>query len=263
MEQQKDINKEIEKRLASVKHKLVVLSGKGGVGKSTTTSCIAVTLAKRGYKVGVFDYDFHGPAIPRMLGVSGRPEITEDGIIPPEGIMGIKVFSVGLLLSDEKSPVIWRGPLKYNVLREFLSKLEWGELDFLLFDLPPGTGDEALNIAQTIPGVDGAIVVTIPSEVSRVAVEKSVEFCRKLNIKPLGVIENMSYLVCPNCSHRIEIFGKGGGEKIMEEEGIQLLGKIALEPAISKAMDSGNPLTDSKIVEVFDEIVDKILRGFS
>lgn len=254
----------LKDRLKSVKHKLLILSGKGGVGKSTVTAHLAAILAKRGYSVGVFDCDFHGPAIPRMLGATGgKLRAFPLGIFPVEGILGIKIISMGFLLRDEKTPVIWRGPLKYSALRELIAGTIWGELDCLLFDLPPGTGDEALNVAQMIPDVDGAIVVTIPSEVSRVAVEKSAEFCKTLKIDLFGVIENMSYFICPKCGYKAEIFGSGGGERIVQEEGIPLLGKIPLDPRVTQCTDSGKPIVimDSKaeVSKAFNEIADKVI----
>ncbi len=219
-----------------------MLSGKGGVGKSTVTANLAAVLAKRGYSVGVFDYDFHGPAMARMLGVLGQTlQAFPLGIFPATGVLGIKVVSLAFLLPDERTPVIWRGPLKAKALVELMSSVVWGELDFLLFDLPPGTGDEALNIAQNIPEVDGAIVVTIPSVVSAVAVEKSAEFCKQLNIPLLGVVENMSYFKCPQCGLVTEIFGRGAGEKIAKEMGVPFLGRIPLDPRICEASDEGVP----------------------
>ncbi|MHC1625264.1 MAG: Mrp/NBP35 family ATP-binding protein [Methermicoccaceae archaeon] len=261
VKQTDDMEKAIAEKLSSVRYRIAIMSGKGGVGKSTTTANLAVILTRRGYKVGVFDYDFHGPAIPRMLGVSGELLSDEDKVIPPEGAMGIKVFSIGLLLSDERSPVIWRGPMKYNVLRQFLSKLEWGNLDFLLFDLPPGTGDEALNVAQSIPQLDGVVAITIPSEVSMNAVERSIEFSKRLNLRLLGLIENMSYLVCPKCSEKIPLFGEGGGDKIVEDEGVRLFGKVPMDPKLAQSMDAGNPLLgdESESIRVFEEISDALL----
>ncbi len=254
----------IREKLKGVKRKIIVLSGKGGVGKSTVTANLAATLAKRKpNSVGVFDYDFHGPAIPRMLGVEDMQlKVFPLGIFPVTGVLGIKVISMALLLPDDKTPVIWRGPLKHKALREFMANVMWGSLDWLFFDLPPGTGDEALNIAQNIPGIDGAIVVTIPSEVSRVAVERSAEFCKKLNIKLLGVIENMSYLTCPKCGYKIEVFGRGAGERIVAEENIPLLGRIPLDPRLARAMDVGEPIViskpDSEVSKAFSEIAHRI-----
>ena len=233
---------EISARLSKVRRKVIILSGKGGVGKSTVTANLAAALAQRGRSVGVFDYDFHGPAMARMLSASGQLRGIPGGVFPVEGVLGVKVVSMAFLLPDERTPVVWRGPLKLKALRELMSLVIWGELDYLLFDLPPGTGDEALNIAQNIPGLDGAIVVTIPSEVSEVAVEKSAEFCKMLNIPLLGVVENMSYLRCPHCGRIVELFGREAGERISEVEGIPLLAKIPLEPELARCMDRGEPI---------------------
>ncbi len=235
--------RQIRQRLAGVRHKIVVLSGKGGVGKSTVVANLAAALAQRGYSVGVFDYDFHGPAMARMLGVLGAQlQALPLGIFPVTGAAGVKVVSLAFLLPDEKTPVIWRGPLKYSALKELMANVMWGSLDFLLFDLPPGTGDEALNIAQNIPEVDGAIVVTIPTTVSAVAVEKSAEFCKELKIPLLGVVENMSYFRCPKCGAVTEIFGRGAGKRIAEEEGVRLLGELPLDPEVARCLDDGRPL---------------------
>ena len=259
------IEEAIKNKLSTVKHKIIILSGKGGVGKSTVTANLAAFLAKREFSVGVFDYDFHGPAIPRMLGA--RQESLKAfplGIFPATGVLGIKIVSIAYLLPDERTPVIWRGPLKFKALKELLSQVIWGNLDFLLFDLPPGTGDEALNIAHTIPNVDGAIVVTIPSELSSIVVEKSVEFCKHLNIKLLGVIENMSYLICPECGSKIELFGKGGADRIVNDERVPLIGRIPLDPNLSIMMDQGKPLAlnnpDSEAAKAFKNITDRILE---
>lgn len=261
---QQEISNRIQERLSKIRHKIIVLSGKGGVGKSTVTANLAAVLAKRGYSVGVFDYDFHGPAMARMLGVLGQTlQAFPLGIFPATGVLGIKVVSLAFLLPDEKTPVIWRGPLKAKALVELMSSVVWGELDFLLFDLPPGTGDEALNIAQNIPEVDGAIVVTIPSVVSAVAVEKSAEFCKQLDIPLLGVVENMSYFKCPQCGLVTEIFGHGAGEKIAEEEGVRLLGRLPLDPDVARCMDEGKPVVickpESESARALEEIVEALL----
>ncbi len=262
--EKEEIMRKIRENLKGIKHKIIVLSGKGGVGKSAVTANLAAVLAKEGYSVGVFDYDFHGPAMARMLGVLGKiPPALPTAIFPVTGVLGIKVFSMAFLLPDEKTPVIWRGPLKLKALRELMGNIVWGETDFLLFDLPPGTGDEALNIAQNIPDVEGAIVVTIPSVVSTVAVEKSVEFCKKLNIELLGVIENMSYFKCPHCGQVTEIFGKEAGERIAREENVRLLGKIPLDPEMAGCMDKGSPMVickpDSESTKSFETIAQSLL----
>ncbi len=259
------MNQQIRERLSGVKYKIIVLSGKGGVGKSTVTANLAATLAKLGYSVGVFDYDFHGPAMARMLGVLGAQlQAFPMGIFPITGAAGVKVISLAFLLPDEKTPVIWRGPLKYKALQELMSNVIWGQLDFLLFDLPPGTGDEALNIAQNIPDITGAVVVTIPSVVSQVAVEKSAEFCKQLNVPLLGVIENMSYFRCPHCGEVTEIFGSGAGERIAEEEGIRLLGRLPLDPNVARCLDEGRPVPlcapESETARAFEELAKKLVE---
>jgi len=263
-----EIRRKITENLKGIKHKIIILSGKGGVGKSAVTANLAAVLAKKGYSVGVFDYDLHGPAMARMLGVLGKtPPVLPIGIFPATGVLGVKVFSIAFLLPDERTPVIWRGPLKLKALQELMCSIVWGEMDFLLFDLPPGTGDEALNIAQNIPNVEGAIVVTIPSVVSTVAVEKSVKFCKKLNIELLGVIENMSYFRCPYCGQITEIFGKKAGERIAQDENIRLLGKIPLDPEMAGCMDKGAPMVickpDSESTKSFETIAQSILRLLS
>lgn len=263
-----EIMERIRENLKGIKHKIIVLSGKGGVGKSAVTANLAAVLAKEGHSVGVFDYDFHGPAMARMLGVLGKsPSALPFGIFPVTGVLGIKVFSLAFLLPDERTPVIWRGPLKAKALQELMTNIIWGNLDFLLFDLPPGTGDEALNIAQNIPDVKGAIVVTIPSVVSTVAVEKSVEFCKKLNIPLLGVIENMSYFRCPYCGQITEVFGKGAGKRIAEDESIRLLGKIPLDPGMARCLDKGSPMIvckpDSESTKSFEAIAQSLLQLLS
>ncbi len=263
-----EIMERIRENLKGIKHKIIVLSGKGGVGKSAVTANLAAVFAKEGHSVGVFDYDFHGPAMARMLGVLGKsPSALPFGIFPVTGVLGIKVFSLAFLLPDERTPVIWRGPLKAKALQELMTNIIWGNLDFLLFDLPPGTGDEALNIAQNIPDVKGAIVVTIPSVVSTVAVEKSVEFCKKLNIPLLGVIENMSYFKCPYCGQITEVFGKGAGKRIAKDESIRLLGKIPLDPEMARCLDKGSPMIvckpDSESTKSFEAIAQSLLQLLS
>ncbi len=259
-----EIMKKIAENLSGIKHKIIILSGKGGVGKSAVTANLAAIFAKEGYSVGVFDYDFHGPAMARMLGALGKaPSVFPAGIFPVTGVLGIKIFSIAFLLPDERTPVIWRGPLKLKALQELMSSIVWGEMDFLLFDLPPGTGDEALNIAQNIPGVEGAIVVTIPSVISAVAVEKSAEFCKKLNVELLGVIENMSYFRCPHCGQITEIFGKEAGERIARVENIRLLGKVPLDPEMASCLDRGSPMVickpDSESTKSFETIARSLL----
>ncbi len=253
------------KRLGAIKHKIAILSGKGGVGKSFVTASLAFALALKGYKVGVLDADIHGPSIPKMMGVSGQYlEATSDGrVLPALAPLGVKVVSIGLMLPSEDTPVIWRGPLKTSAIRELLAYTDWGELDFLLIDLPPGTGDEQLTIAQLIRDLTGTIIVTIPSEVSKVVVVKAIAFAKKLNVPILGIIENMSYFECPDGS-RHYIFGKGAGREIAEKYGVPFLGEVPIDPRISEANDKGIPFfveyPDSKAADAFLNIADKLMK---
>jgi len=232
----------IETRLSKIKYKIAVMSGKGGVGKSFVTASLAVALSTMKRSVGILDADFHGPSVPKLLGLQGRKLLSgPPGILPVLGPAGIKVISIGFMLPDENTPVIWRGPLKTSALRELLSMVAWGELDYLLVDLPPGTGDEPLSVAQLIRDLSGAIVVTIPSDLSRVIVKKAVAFARQLNIKVIGIIENMSYFVCPKCGAKYRVFGEGAGRRISQEMNVDFLGEIPLDPRIAECSDRGVP----------------------
>ena len=250
-------------RMGKIKHKVAVISGKGGVGKSTVTVNLAIAFALHGYRVGILDADIHGPSIPKMLGLTGqRLEAGPPGVFPAVGPFNIKVISIGFLLPDDNTPVIWRGPLKMTAIRQFLSDVVWGDLDLLLIDLPPGTGDEPLSVAQLLPEMDGVIIVTIPSEVSQIVVKKAVMFAKKLGLQIIGVIENMSGFICPNCGTKIDIFQSGGGRQIAEEMGIPFLGSIPIDQKICEDSDRGVPFIaehkDSQASKVFMEIVQKI-----
>ena len=235
-------SKELASRMGQIKHKIMVLSGKGGVGKSTVATNIAVSLALEGKKVGILDTDFHGPSIPTLLNLEkARPSSDGTSILPVDFVQGIKVMSIGFLLPNQDDAVIWRGPMKMNVIKQLLTEVKWGELDYLIIDFPPGTGDEPLSVAQLIPGADGAVVVTTPQDLSLNDVRKCINFCRQVNVPVLGVLENMSGLVCPNCKTVINIFKTGGGEKMAGEMGVPFLGKIPIEPQIVEASDSGKP----------------------
>lgn len=250
-------------RMAAIKHKLAILSGKGGVGKSTFTANLATALSQKGYKVGILDADFHGPSIPKLLGIRGRELIADSGdIIPVVGPMGAKVVSMGLLLPSDEAPVIWRAPLKLNALRQFLADVAWGDLDFLLIDLPPGTGDEQLSIMQLIPDIDGVVMITAPSEVSQIVVKRAVSFAKELHVPVIGVVENMSGFICPSCGTKTDIFGAGGGQKIAEQMSVPFLGSVSLDPKISEDSDSGEPFvlkhSGSRTVKELMFLIDRI-----
>jgi ATP-binding protein involved in chromosome partitioning len=248
-----------------IKHKVAVISGKGGVGKSTVTVNLAMAFAMHGYvsSIGVLDADIHGPCVPKMLGLRGqRLQSSPEGISPVMGPLGIKVVSMDFLLSGDETPVIWRGPLKMKAIQQFLSDVAWGELEFLLIDLPPGTGDEPLSVMQLIPEMDGVVIVTIPSDVSQVVVKKAVTFARQLEVPVIGIIENMSGFVCPKCGTEINILSVGGGRKIARDLSVPFLGSIPMDPEICRDSDSGIPFitehADSHATRAFMEIVRKI-----
>ncbi|MHA1409248.1 MAG: Mrp/NBP35 family ATP-binding protein [Candidatus Odinarchaeia archaeon] len=255
----------IQEKLSSVKHIIAVMSGKGGVGKSTVTANIAVGLALKSYKVGVLDSDFHGPSIPKILGVENlKPTVSGDNLIPVNGPLGVKILSIEFFLKEKETPVIWRGPMKFNILRQLLTDTEWGELDYLLIDLPPGTGDEPLSVMQLIPSLTGVIIVTHPTELSEIIVNKSGNMAKQLGVRILGVIENMSSFKCPVCNTEHNIFGVGGGEHIAKYLKVPLLAKIPIEPKISLNGDLGKTFItvdkDSPATQAYLEIVDEIIK---
>ena len=258
----------VRERMNKVRHKIAVISGKGGVGKSTVTVNLAMAFAMHGHvnRVGILDADIHGPSVPKMLGIAGqRLQVGPPGAFPASGPLGIKVVSMDFLLPDENSPVIWRGPLKMSAIRQFLSDIVWGDLDILLIDLPPGTGDEPLSVAQLLPEMDGVVIVTIPSDVSQIIVKKSAFFARQLGMPIIGIIENMSGFVCPKCGFRADIFQSGGGRKIAEELRIPFLGSIPIDQRVCQDSDKGTPFilehANSPASKSFAEIVDRV-RGF-
>jgi ATP-binding protein involved in chromosome partitioning len=233
---------QIRLRMNQIKHKILILSGKGGVGKSTVAVNLAVSLALTGKKVGLLDIDIHGPSIPKILNLEGNNlQTAEDMILPIEMLDNLKVISMGFLLRGSSDAVIWRGPMKYQMIKQFLKDVLWGSLDFLIVDSPPGTGDEPLSIVQLLENANGAIIVTTPQEVALSDVRKCITFCRQLNLPVLGVLENMSGFICPKCGHKTDIFKSGGGEKMAEEMAVPFLGRIPIDPAIVEACDSGKP----------------------
>ncbi len=260
-----EIQKSIEERLKGVKHKIAIMSGKGGVGKSFVTANLAFALAYRGKKVIILDADFYGPSIPKMTGTEGqRVYATPEGLVPVTGPLGVKIVSVDFMLPDDETPVVWRGPMLTNAMLELLENTIWGEADYMLIDLPPGTGDAPLTVAQMIPNLTGAIIVTIPSEVSQKVVMKSINFAKKLNLPIIGLIENMSGFTCPCDGKTYPIFGSGGGKKIAERAGIDFLGSIPLDPRISECNDKGIPFfveyPDSPAAKAFLKIADKVVE---
>jgi ATP-binding protein involved in chromosome partitioning len=260
----KDKEDEIKKTLSRIKTILLVFSGKGGVGKSTVAANLGLALSKQGQQVGLIDIDIHGPNLAKMLGVEGQRVFSEKKkIIPVLITENLKLISMSFLLESPDLPVIWRGPLKMKIIQQFLGDVNWGDLDWLIIDSPPGTGDEPLSIAQLIPAT-GAVIVTTPQEVSLLDSRKAITFARKLNLRVVGVIENMSGLACPHCGKRIELFKKGGGEKIAKEMGVPFLGKVPIEPHIVESGDRGVPFIlenpDSEASQSFKKIVEKIIE---
>jgi ATP-binding protein involved in chromosome partitioning len=231
------------RRLSGIRHKILVLSGKGGVGKSTVAVNLAVALAMEGWKTGLLDVDFHGPSVPMLLNMTGEllKAADGDGILPLESPYGVKVISLGFALGHTDEAVIWRGPMKMGVIKQLLADVQWGDLDYLVVDFPPGTGDEPLSVAQLIPDSDGAVIVTTPQDLSLQDVRKSINFCRQLKIPVLGVLENMSGLVCPHCGTVIDVFKRGGGETMARQMGVPFLGRIPMDPQIVGTSDEGKP----------------------
>jgi len=257
--------RKVREKMSKIRHKIAVISGKGGVGKSTVTVNLAMAFAMHGHvnRVGILDADIHGPSVPKMLGIAGqRLQVGPPGAFPASGPLGIKVVSMDFLLPNENSPVIWRGPLKMTAIRQFLSDIVWGDLDVLLIDLPPGTGDEPLSVAQLLPEMDGVVIVTIPSEISQIVVKKSAFFARQLGMPIIGIVENMSGFVCPKCGSKADIFQSGGGRKIAEELRIPLLGSIPIDQSVCQDTDRGTPFilehADSPASKSFMEIAEKI-----
>ena len=247
---------QVEKALSGINHKIVVLSGKGGVGKSTVAASIATKLAVEGHRVGILDVDIHGPSIPRIFGVKDqRPGMTdEEKMIPVPMTDNLKLMSVGFLLPNDKEALIWRGPLKIGLIEQFFSDVDWGELDYLVVDCPPGTGDEPLSILQMIPDARG-IIVTTPQGLAVEDVQKSITFCKKMNLDLLGIVENMSTFQCPHCGEAIEIFPGKGGELMAKESGLPLLAKLPLNHTLMEASDDGKLMQAFKEMSSFDPIV--------
>ncbi len=256
----------LAKRMCLIEHKILVFSGKGGVGKSTVAANLAAALAADGKRVGLLDVDFHGPSIPRLVGITGqRPRPSGDGtMVPFETAAGLKVMSIGLLLNDASGAVIWRGPLKMNVIKQLLRDVDWGELDYLIIDSPPGTGDEPLSVAQLIEGADGAVLVTTPQALSADDVRRSVSFCKQVDLPVLGIIENMSGFICPHCGKETQLFKSGGGQALAAEMGVPFLGRVPIDPEVVTASDEGKPFVlahpDSAAARAFLAAIDPIRK---
>ncbi len=249
--------------LGKIKHKIAIISGKGGVGKSTVTANLAMAFASSGQKVGIIDADLHGPCIPKMLGIKRQTLKGGPGglIFPVTGKFGIKVVSMDFLLPSDEAPVIWRGPLKMSALKQFVSDVAWGDLDYLFIDLPPGTGDEPLSIMHLIPDMDGVVIVTMPSELSEAIVKKSVTFAKEVGVPVIGIVENLSGYVCPDCGKKIDIFKSGGGKRISEALSVPYLGSLPIDPRVCDDSDNGLPFMAENqnlpIAKAFSEIVTK------
>jgi Mrp family chromosome partitioning ATPase/predicted Fe-Mo cluster-binding NifX family protein len=255
----------IQEALGMIKHKFLVMSGKGGVGKTSVAANLAVALSKKGAKVGLMDVDLHGPDIPRMLGLKGLLEVSADNRLVPKAYSdNLKVVSIESLTQDQDEAVIWRGPLKMHVIRQFISDVHWERLDYLIIDSPPGTGDEPLSVAQTIPGAK-AIIVTTPQEVSLADIRKSINFCRTVNMPIFGLIENMSGFVCPHCGKPMDLFGSGGGFRTALAMNVPFLGRIPFDPQLVACADAGESYMekypDSEATGAYDQIVETILEA--
>jgi ATP-binding protein involved in chromosome partitioning len=257
----------LQARLCRIKHKLMVLSGKGGVGKSTVAVNLATALAMAGQRVGLLDVDIHGPSVPKLLHLEGTPIGGSEETISPVKVEyptgSLSVMSIGFLLRTRDDAVIWRGPMKYGAIKQFLKDVEWGELDYLVVDSPPGTGDEPLAVAQLIEKADGAIVVTTPQQIAVQDVRRCIVFCRQLKLPVLGVVENMSGFTCPKCGELVRIFGADGGRVMAEEMGVPYLGAIPIAPEIVVSGDRGTPMVqsqpDSETAKAFGAIVRTLL----
>ena len=260
----------ITSALGKIRHKIMVMSGKGGVGKSTVSTNLALGLAKKGNKVGLMDVDIHGPDICRMLNLNEKlheSQTAGGGLIPPMTFGdNLKVISLEYMMEDRDDPIIWRGPLKVQAIRQFVADIDWGDLDYLIIDAPPGTGDEPLTVAQNIKDAL-ALVVTTPQDIALADVRKSLNFCKHVEMEVVGMIENMSGFICPHCDESVEIFKTGGGEKTALEFGVNFLGRIPLDPKVVIGGDAGNPYLssdeDSPAVKAFSTVIENVEKYLS
>ena len=252
----------VKESLGKIKNKMLVMSGKGGVGKTSTSVNLAIALASRGYKVGIMDVDLHGPDVPRMLGLTGMPEVNQNKKLNPMSYSkNLKAISIESFTPNKDDAIIWRGPLKFSAIRQFIGDVEWGNLDFLVIDSPPGTGDEPLTVAQTITDAR-AVIVTTPQEVALADVRKSINFCKTVNLEIFGLIENMSGFSCPHCGEMIELFGSGGGEKTAKRMNIKFLGSIPFDPRMVVCGDSGECYqevhSNSTVTKAFNTVAERM-----
>jgi Mrp family chromosome partitioning ATPase len=264
MEASKKLDEKLKQNMSQIQHKILVLSNKGGVGKSLVAVNLVCSLSEKGFKVGILDADLHGPSVAKMLGFEGRKlQGSSEGIIPMRISPNLIAISMAFLIETSDAPLIWRGPLKMMALKQFLGEVEWGALDYLIVDSPPGTGDEPLSICQLIPELEGGIIVTTPQKVALLDSRKCINFLKNLNIPILGVIENMSGLKCPHCGKNINLFKSGGGEKVALEFNIPFLGKIPININLVESSDEGKPYIlqykNSETAQVFNKIVELII----
>lgn len=255
----------LQDALSQIKHIIIVMSGKGGVGKSTVSSNLAATLSMEGYQTGIMDVDITGPNIPKMFGVEDEKlHVMDEKLIPVTVPPSMKLMSMAFLLPDKDSPVMWRGPVKMGAIKQFIEDVNWGYLDYLVVDMPPGTGDEALSIVQLMPKADGMIIVTTPQDVALLDSRKSLRFGAETHIPIIGIVENMSGFVCPHCGEVTNIFKSGGGEAAAKELNVQFLGKVPIEPGVVDSGDSGMPVVlkypESASAKAFKGIVEKVVK---
>ena len=263
--QQPDPNELTRQSLSIIKHKFIVMSGKGGVGKTSTSVNLSIALANRGYKVGLLDVDLHGPDIPRMLGLDGMLEINGDRkLVPKKYSENLSAVSIESLLPNKDEAIIWRGPVKHSAIQQFIGDVAWGELDYLIIDSPPGTGDEPLTVAQLVKDAQ-AIIVTTPQEVALADVRKSINFCKTVGMKVFGLIENMSGFQCPHCEEMIELLGAGGGERTAKDFGIKFLGKIPFDTKMVTCGDAGTSYQDkykfTAVTKAFEKVADEMSQS--
>jgi ATP-binding protein involved in chromosome partitioning len=261
---QADQDVAVNKSLGKIKNKILVMSGKGGVGKTSTSVNLSVALANKGYNVGLMDVDLHGPDVPRMLGLEGTPQVNENKKLNPISYSeNLKAISIESFTPNKDDAIIWRGPLKFSAIKQFIGDVDWGNLDFLIIDAPPGTGDEPLTVAQTISDAK-AIIVTTPQEVALADVRKSINFCKTVKMEIFGLIENMSGFSCPHCGEMVDLFGTGGGEKTASHMGVRFLGRIPFDPKMVACADSGvcyqESHSDSVVTKAFVDVAEAMSK---